>query len=144
MMRIYFDGTIETAGQCLAACNEGNRRVHIVLDRMLLPQQRLVFLSNLQDCCGSLVHRIDGRIRPRHTVGSPRHCTRFVADGVEAFFRIVAELNEDDQKEALEQLESCACRTCGKCDNCAKADSIADAYGMYNLIDYMLDLKGRV
>lgn len=143
MMRVYFDGTIETAGQCLAACMERNRRVHIVLDRTL-PSDRLVFLSDLQDCKGSLVHRIDGRVRPRHTVGSSRHCTRVVVNGTEAFFRLIVELDEEDQDLALERLESCHGQTCGACASCEKASSIADAYGVYDLIDSMLCLKGRV
>ena len=133
MERVYFDGTFESAGQVLAACERINKRVLVVLPRRHSAEDR-AFMNDLRDCNGSLCHFENGRCVRHVAVGSGRHCTRPVADGVEAYFRILAEreTSDDDKWEALERLKPCHGCT-GMCAACTHVVAVGREFGFYDL-----------
>ena len=136
---VYFDGTIESAGRVLAACNCMNRPVLIVVHRQLDRVQES-FLNALQDCTGSIGDFVNGRFTDRRRKGSARQCDIIVDDGVDALFEFVAQKmdhNEEDAVNILSCLYACYANNCGKCEMCHKVARISEEYGVYDVFDIM-------
>ena len=135
MNAVFFDGTIDSAGNVLSACRVADKRVLLVTHRRLTPEQRR-FLDGLQDCNGSLGSFRDGRYVPHRRMGSPRHCIRVVEDGVEAFFALMAERDaqDDEVREQMDLLQACHRAGCRACAVCEHVRATADAYGYYDLL----------
>ncbi len=139
MQRIYFDGTFESAGQVLTACKQINKRVFVVMHRNATDQER-EFVWRLQDSSGSLGHFENGRFVGHTSRGSGRHCTRSVQDGIEAYFDILAErddLNEDEKLEEIKFLRACDADTCRSCIVCRHVERVAEDYGFYDVLEIL-------
>ena len=138
MRRVYFDGTLESAGQLITACAMSDARVFVVTHRQLtLAEKR--FLNGLCDCYGSI------RVRQAH--GSARRCARVVDDGTGAFF---ASWSDDDRVDfdrrvrLLEGLRTCDRASCGACDACVHVDRVAQEYGVYDILDTLEEMRASL
>lgn len=127
MRRVYFDGTYETAGHVLAAAAAIDARVLVVCSRCL-SSDALRTLRALEDCMGTLA------VAPRTRIGSPRRCWTAI-DGIEAFFRIVADFDEQRRDELLNAWAPChGGETCRGCAACARVQRVAAEYGIYDVL----------
>lgn len=139
MLRVYFDGSIESAGQVVAACRRSNTRVFVVAHRRLTHDEA-GFLERMRDCGGTLGAWKGGMYRAHRSYGSARRCVRVVPDGVAAFFEDWTddERVDGERREArLLGLRTCDRYTCRTCDTCARVAAIAAVYGVYDLFDAM-------
>lgn len=135
MNPVFFDGTVETAGQVLRACKQIDARVAIVTHRHIDPTEQS-FLNRLRDCSGSLGSFKNGRYERRQKMGSARKCVKVSTDGIETFFQIIAGFpNENFVDEILSELRACDCNTCGKCEVCVRVGKYAEKYGFYDIFD---------
>lgn len=136
MIRVYFDGTFDTAGHVLAACHAGQQRVWIVTHRNMNRREQ-AFLDKLRDVKGSLGHFENGRFRRHQSTGSERFCQPVVKDGVEGFFSYLADRDAvpDERKyEIIAMLRPCHGSNCNGCSRCVYANSVAEAYGFYDIL----------
>lgn len=137
MQRVFFDGSIESAGQVIAACRCPKLRVFVVTHRRLT-EYEAKFLEDLQDCGGTLGAWSNGRYKKHHAHGSARSCTRVVPDGVAAFFDDWTddERVDGDMREArLCGLRACDHDSCKHCAVCVAVETTAANYGVYDVLD---------
>lgn len=138
MNLIFFDGTIETSGVLLVACESINEQVYVVKDRNL-SREHQDWLNGLQDCGGSIGSFKNGRFVPHARVGSGRRLCQQNRDGIELFFRHLAErddMNDDDKIELLRMLRVCDRDGCGECDQCNRIAKVAEDYGFYDFEEW--------
>lgn len=132
MNAIYFDGTISSAGNLLAACDVVDARVFVVTHRCPSENDDR-FLRQLADCGGSIGSFNNGRFVPHRRMGSARHCAAIVDDGVEAFFAKIVDRTDEEVEEWLRLLNWCHRGNCGRCAACAHVVKTAEAYGFYDV-----------
>lgn len=140
MLRVYFDGSIESAGQVIAACRSVNRRVFVVTHRRLTDAEAR-FLQKLEDCGGTLGAWTNGRYKQHRAHGSARGCARVVSDGVVAFFEGWTDderVDGDMRAARVEGLHTCDRYSCRECATCARVEAIAEQHGVYDVLDDFL------
>ena len=136
---VFFDGTVETAGRVLAACENINRPIKIVSHRQLDEVER-EFLRELEDCTGSIGDFVYGRYVKRERQGSARPCEEVVEDGVDAFFERAGNMMEENEEatvEMLGRLRACHAGSCQACERCEHVAATAEEYGIYDVFDLL-------
>ena len=126
----------------MQACSRIDSRVMVIIDRKLGADQRR-FLEKCQDCGGSLGHFENGRFVSHIRVGSKRLCrataTDDGVDGIELFFRHMAErtdMSEEDKFEILQLVQVCDNDGCAACSTCRRTSELAETYGFYDFVEW--------
>lgn len=135
--RVYFDGTIETAGNVFQAC-AGPRRVWIVVPRNS-GNEVLDTAHSFCDIVGSLGHFEQGRYIKHQSRGSARFLST-EKDGVELFFAWLAEQSAGDEikLEFIGKFYACMCShhdTEDGCAMCKHIDIMSQRYGFYDVLE---------
>ena len=135
---IYFDGSLAAMGNLLWAVRQSERVWVILSSVMLYPAlDRLqIIVSDMEDIGGSLCHFEDGKLISHISIGLRDQLCECLVCPEEAFFELVCQMDEVDQKKILEQTHICESHPpCRVCKHCTLADQLGKTYGMYDVLD---------
>mgnify|MGYP007047789381 CR=1 FL=1 len=141
--RIYFDGTIETAGNVCVACTRDGQ-VWLVVPRNC-DDETLTIASSFCDTFGSLGHFEQTRYIKHQSKGSARLVST-KTDGVELFFSWLANHRapEEAKLELIGKFYACRCHTDttnATCVMCCHVDTVAQSYGFYDVLELVRSVE---
>ena len=135
---VYFDGTVETMGVLLHVLKISDKRVWVKMHKSI-SNDYINFVKSLQDNYGSLCHRCNEEpyIRYHFSFGNRRSTIKF-SNPIEIFCKHLSELNYERQEEILSKTIVCCkkfeCEPCEICTLCSQTKTIAEEYGLYDII----------
>lgn len=133
---VYFDGSIESFGNLFWSINNKPKTSWIVMDRNI-NRGLMNIISELEDEYGSLIYKKDGNIKYRTSFGSPRFCCQ-INNPIEYYFIYLSEQSEEYVNSILNCTTVCNVgnqESCTKCKRCIYCNSLAEEYGLYDILD---------
>ena len=131
---VYFANSLQSWGNLLW-CFKQNRRVWIVFSDTVTQVVQKEILHNHHDYVGSLYHFEKKKIiyHCSYDIGNTTMIS--LLNPEEQFFAIICEYTEEQQNKIFNLINVCAKEEpCNKCHACKHFESLANKYGMYDVL----------